>query len=277
MAFSFTIFDPYLERVIALPNKKWCYFHGVTPAPLLEEFEPETAELCRKSMTQFSLLKAFDRLYANSNYTAVYLSQFIDDKKIEVYPPLFPTRRFAQSIYFDDDICRNDFLVVGRIVPHKQIEDALTVFAEIKKLYPDACLKIIGDAPNQRYNFYLQECVQRLDLSEAVSWCGKVSEDELYDYYVNAVGVINASKHEGFGIPVLEAMFFGLVPIVKTGNAMEEVVEKYGVLFDDALHISISDLSLKKDLRLEMHEYAKRKAEHSLQLVSDLSKQVKIV
>jgi glycosyltransferase involved in cell wall biosynthesis len=37
--------------------------------------------------------------------------------------------------------------------------------------------------------------------------------------------------HEGYGIPVLEAMHYGVFPIVRGGNAMEEVVGDQGQVF----------------------------------------------
>jgi len=227
---SYSIYDPYLDRIIALPNRKICYFHGVTPPELLEEFEPITAELCRKSQEQFAKLSQFDIVIANSNYIANDLSKYISDKKIEVSPPVFATRQFAiQPKWREKD--PGLFVVVGRIVPHKKIEDALVIFAKAREQMPDAKMIIIGDAPNVQYNDFLQHEIDRLNVRNSVSILGKVDDDTLRQTYLRATYLINASMHEGYGIPVLEAMHYGVFPIVRGGNAMEEIVGDQGKVF----------------------------------------------
>lgn len=242
---SYSIYDLYLERIIALPNRKVCYFHGVTPPELLEEFEPITAELCRKSITQFSLLKAFDVLIANSHYTASMLQTYVGDKIIEVAPPVFATRQLASV----PEIVEKDpnlFLVVGRVVSHKKIEDALTIFAHALTQLPSAQMLIIGEAPNHVYNEFLARETERLGLNTQVTFVGKVDDDALRAYYQKASFLINASLHEGYGIPVLEAMHYGLYPIVRGGNAMEEVVGDAGHIFDDAATLDIDAIASYK-------------------------------
>lgn len=227
---SYSIFDPYLDRIIALPNRKICYFHGVTPPELLEEFEPITAELCRKSQEQFVKIANFDTIIANSHYIAKDLSRYIGNIKIEVSPPVFATRQFSTIA----QRCEKDqgfFVVVGRIVPHKKIEDALVIFAKAKEQIPDAKMIIIGDAPNAIYNDFLRKEINRLNLGDSVSMVGKVDDDTLRQTYLKATYLINASMHEGYGIPVLEAMHYGIFPIVRGSNAMEEILVGKGQVF----------------------------------------------
>lgn len=227
---SYSIYDPYLDRIIVLPNKKICYFHGVTPPELLEEFEPITAELCRKSQEQFSKLSQFDTIIANSYYIANDLSRYIGNKKIEVSPPVFATRQFAtQPQLYEKD--PGLFVVVGRIVPHKKVEDALAIFVKAKVQIPNARMLIIGDAPNMVYNNFLCDEIDRLNVRDSVSILGKVHDDLLQQYYLKATYLINASMHEGYGIPVLEAMRYGVFPIIRGGNAMEEIVGNQGHVF----------------------------------------------
>lgn len=238
---SYSIYDPYLDRIIALPNRKICYFHGVTPPELLEEFEPITAELCRKSQEQFGKLAQFDTVIANSHYIANDLSRYIGEKKIEVSPPVFATRQFAtQPQWGEKD--PGLFVVVGRIVPHKKIEDALVIFAKAREQIADAKMIIIGDAPNAIYNDFLRNEVYKLNVGDSVSIVGKVDDDTLRQTYLKATYLINASMHEGYGIPVLEAMHYGVFPIVRAGNAMEEVVGEYGTVFHTASEFGYSHI-----------------------------------
>lgn len=238
---SYSIYDKYLEKILELSNKKVCYFHGVTPAELLEEFEPITAELCRKSVEQFPLLNKFDKVVANSAFIANDLKKYIE-KDIDVLPPVFPSRfLFNKKI---EEVQKNkDFLVVGRVVPHKKVENAIKLFIKIKEVIPEANLIIIGSMPNHVYNEFLYTEVKKYDLSSSVEFKGVVSDDELDKFYKYSYGFINASLHEGFCIPVLEALYYGLNIFVQEGHAAEELISSS---FNPVDFLSIDKLDLNK-------------------------------
>jgi glycosyltransferase involved in cell wall biosynthesis len=241
---SYSIYDKYLERILELPNKKVCYFHGVTPAHLLEEFEPITAELCRKSVEQFPLLNKFDKVIANSVFIANDLKRCIE-KDIDVLPPVFPSRfLFNKKIGIVQK--NKDFLVVGRVVPHKKVENAIKLFIKIKEIIPDANLKIIGSMPNSVYNEFLYDEVKKSNLSDCIQFKGVVSDNELDNLYKYSYGYINASLHEGFCIPVLEAMYYGLDIFIQEGHAAEELTNSSFKAID---FLSIDKLDLNKLLK----------------------------
>ena len=59
-----------------------------------------------------------------------------------------------------------------------------------------------------------------------------VEEDELLDLYRRATVYVQASRHEGFGVSVAEAMLAGCVPVVTRAGALPEVVGDTGVQVD---------------------------------------------
>jgi glycosyltransferase involved in cell wall biosynthesis len=241
---SYSIYDKYLEQILELSNKKICYFHGVTPAHLLEEFEPITAELCRKSVEQFPLLDKFDKVIANSKFIANELERFINNE-VSVLPPIFPSR----YIFNDNKNIKNKnkiFLVVGRVVPHKKVENSIKLFIKIKEFMPEARLKIIGSMPNHIYNEFLKTEVNKYSLNDCIEFCGVISDEELKEYYTNSFGFLNASLHEGFSIPVLEALYYGLNIFVQKGHAAEELINSS---FDAIDFLSIDKLDLNKLLK----------------------------
>jgi len=65
-----------------------------------------------------------------------------------------------------------------------------------------------------------------------VEFTGWVSDDELHDLYRRAGVYVQASRHEGFGLAVAEAMLAGCVPVVTNVTAMPEVVGDAGVLIE---------------------------------------------
>ena len=116
----------------------------------------------------------------------------------------------------------------------KKVEDAITVLEKLQEFVPSATLTIVGDAPNALYSKSLLDKVQALGLvSESVVFTGKVSDSDLHQYYCNSDLFITMSEHEGFGIPVLEAIYFGLPVIVKSGSAAEKMVGDFGIIIQD--------------------------------------------
>ena len=234
---SYTIYDLYLDEILSLSNKKICYFHGVTPPELLEEFEPITAELCRKSQEQFPLLAQFDLLIANSEFITDDLRRYVGvDKSIMVVPPVFNTRFLFQEECSEKkaDSSSLNILYVGRVVPHKKVEDAIVVLSELQNYFTTVTLTVVGDTPNALYQQSLEEKVLSLELpDDSVVFTGKVDDRQLYEYYCTSDLFITMSEHEGFGIPVLEAIYFGMPVVLKGGNAAEEVAGEFGLVVDD--------------------------------------------
>lgn len=246
---SYSIYDPYLGQILALPNKKICYFHGVTPPELLEEYEPVTAELCRKSQEQFPLLAQFDVLMANSEFIANDLRKYVGaDREIKVVPPVFNTRFLFQEKCPDraDNNENLTFLYVGRVVPHKKVEDAIGIVKQLQENHPNIKLNIVGDTPNHTYLEALNDTIRNLDLIDQVSFMGKVDDKQLHRFYCESDVFITMSEHEGFCIPVLEAIYFGIPVVLRGGNAAEEVAGEYGIVVNNKSIASVTAMIKNK-------------------------------
>ena len=75
-----------------------------------------------------------------------------------------------------------------------------------KFVRPQSRLLLVGDHRGfERYFDRLQELVRELRVDEVV-FTGQVDDDELYAYYRLADVFLCLSEHEGFGVPLLEAM-----------------------------------------------------------------------
>jgi glycosyltransferase involved in cell wall biosynthesis len=66
--------------------------------------------------------------------------------------------------------------------------------------------------------------------ADNVTFTGWLSEEQLLDRYRQAAAYVQASRHEGFGLAVAEAMLAGCIPVVMDVTAMPEVVGDTGVL-----------------------------------------------
>ncbi len=109
-----------------------------------------------------------------------------------------------------------DILFVGRIVPSKAQHELVKALWAYRRLYdPKARLHLVGGTSSFAYTKALQEFVDDLGLSAAVRLPGEVSDAALAAYFGAADVYLSLSAHEGFGVPLVEAMVAG-VPVVHT-------------------------------------------------------------
>ena len=221
---SYSIHDPCLDRLLALPQRKACYFHGVTPPELLREHEPVTADLCARSALQFPLLARFDLLLFNSEYNRRDLSAYIDTSQGVVIPPISPNFKiFSRPQAHRFDAGDPVILVLGRVVPHKRIEQAIELTAMLHKQGCMARLEVVGPCSNDGYRAHLSQIIEAQGLNAHVQMRGMVDEATLQDCYARASVLLSTSEHEGFCVPVLEAMHLGVPVVVRQGTAAIEV------------------------------------------------------
>lgn len=74
-----------------------------------------------------------------------------------------------------------------------------------------------------------------------VEYTGWVSDEDLHGLYRSAAVYVQASRHEGFGLAVAEAMLAGCVPVVMDVTAMPEVVGDAGILIGSQAPETIAD------------------------------------
>ncbi|MFM0190652.1 glycosyltransferase [Paraburkholderia nemoris] len=270
---SYSIVDPYLDRLRTLPCKKICYFHGVTPPELLREFEPVTADLCAASILQFPDLKSFDSIVANSAFTASSLPPEVNTSSLRVIPPVFGDMPAFQApkIQRSASTPTNNILTIGRVVPHKRIEDAIDIVAALRASGIDVSLSVVGSATNLPYVQFLVARAAEHGLSEHFTLAGAVDNDTLIANFRRASALISVSAHEGFCVPILEAMHMGLASFAREGTAGAEVcVPAARLPLDNATAAqSISRFLTESDMLDDLVSAGSKRAAEILQNTSD--------
>ena len=118
-----------------------------------------------------------------------------------------------------------DILFVGRVVPSKAQHDLVKALWTYRRLYdPKARLHVVGGTSSFSYQKALQEYVDELGLSEAVRLTGEVSDASLAAHYGAADVFLSLSAHEGFGVPLVEAMAAGVPVVARPAGAVAETV-----------------------------------------------------
>ena len=127
-----------------------------------------------------------------------------------------------------------DLLFVGKVSPHKAPHDLVKMLAVLRRLYdPAARLHLVGSPLGETYEPALRAFIDELGLTDAVNFAGSVSGAELEAYLQSADVFVCASDHEGFCVPLAEAMGHG-VPIVAYGvTAVPETVADAGLVLPD--------------------------------------------
>ena len=153
-----------------------------------------------------------------------------------------PTLR--EEIWQDANQEHPYLLMVGSAYPHKNHQAILSPWKKIRSEYPNLELHIVGEKDVFMKRLMDTVSHERLD---GIRFLGKVSDEALKDEYTQALALVFPSRHEGFGLPPLEALAYGIPVIAARASCLPEVLGERGATFfnpsdRDAIIQSIRDL-----------------------------------
>jgi glycosyltransferase involved in cell wall biosynthesis len=124
-------------------------------------------------------------------------------------------------------------LVVARVVPHKGVKEAVLTLSALRERQPKASLFVVGPLKGDpAYVAEVKQTIRKLGLEAHVHLCGRVSDRKLVEHYRKASALLSLSDHEGFCVPVVEAMR-ARTPVVALGaGAVPETLGRGGLLLD---------------------------------------------
>ena len=125
------------------------------------------------------------------------------------------------------------WLFVGRLAANKAQHDVVKAFAAYRRFHdPTAFLDLVGGSSSELYASALRRFIAELGLEGAVTIAGSVSSAELAAYYDAADVFVVLSEHEGFCVPILEAMQHGVPVVAFAAAAVPETVNGAGLVLD---------------------------------------------
>jgi glycosyltransferase XagB len=113
------------------------------------------------------------------------------------------------------------FLYLGRLKEYKNIDVAIKAFSEVLKEQPNAKFSIVGSGEYERN---LKSLVERLGISESVSFMGRVTESQKAILFAQSWAMLQPSQIEGWGITVIEANALGTPVIASQVNGLRDSV-----------------------------------------------------
>jgi glycosyltransferase involved in cell wall biosynthesis len=237
--FHFAIGSGAGRLVFSLPGRLVVRYHNITPPEFFAGFLPHLARQCHQGRVEL-------RAFAPRTELALGVSEF-NRRELEasgfrrtgVLPiPLdldgfavAPSSAVVRRLFADG---RTNVLYVGRIIPNKKIEDLLRAFALYQRAYdPGSRLLLVGDHWGyERYLFHVQAMARSLGAQDVV-FTGQAEDEDLRGYYSVASAYVSLSEHEGFCVPLLEAMAAGVPAVAYDAGAVAETLAGAGLLLRD--------------------------------------------
>ena len=156
-------------------------------------------------------------------------------------------------------------LYVGRLERKKNIPALVEAFGRIKMENKDFHYKLVlvGDAD---YGYDEIKClIEEYNLDSEVFLPGWVKESDLPYIYNGATSFIFPSRHEGFGIPVLQALACGVPVAASYITPLREVAGRAALYFDpydvDSISKTIQRVTMDKKIREEMTSKGKERVQ----------------
>lgn len=245
--FHFAPGSPAGALALAAPDRLGVVFHNVTPPELLAAFDPALARRHDAGRAELGRLAARARLaIAHSEFSRRDLEASGFGPRARVVPFAVDLREAAPAApvlrrLLSDG--RANVLSVGRLAPNKRLEDVIRAFAALRqRLGRRSRLVLAGDT--RGFPAYVQRLVSlasELRLEDVV-FTGHLSAAELEACYATAGVYLGLSEHEGFGVPLVEAMLREVPVVAFDAGAVAETLRGGGVLLRDKTPELVAEL-----------------------------------
>ncbi len=288
LIYHHSIYNPNYRYFLQARGKRILVYHNITPAHFFRGWDTRQEMQCvlgREALN--ALVAAADFSLGVSDYNRQELVQAGALAEKTGILPIFLSNFDAHTA--DTTLLRRlrqgrttNWLTVGRVVPSKGIQDLIRLFGVYwHAINPDAVLYIVGSMGIPAYNNALFKLTKLLGISDNVVFTGRVSDVHLTTYYQAADLYVIASYHEGFCVPAVESMHFGIPVLSRKTTAASETLGDAGILFThlgyeavaEMAHLLVSDSKIRTQVVQKQKErllaFNSNKVENKLQQFID--------
>lgn len=237
--FHFALPSPMTEAFARLKGAKVLQYHNITPAAFFAPYDAGLFRLAALGRQELATLAGrVDLALGDSDFNRQELESLgfdrtgvmpiaVNTERITDAPP----RPALERILRDGLI---NILFVGRIVPNKKIEDHIRL-AEMYKRYIDSYYRFIFVGRYDglpRYYAQIRALIAQYEMLPDRFWfTGPVPDDDLAAFYRWSDAYVSLSEHEGFCVPLVEAMAADVPVVAYAAGAVPETLGGAGLLF----------------------------------------------
>lgn len=237
--FHFALPSPMTAAFASLPGARILQYHNITPAAFFAPYDAglfRLAALGRKELA--TLAGRVDLALGDSDFNRREL-EALGFERTSVMPIAVNTARITDAPRRPalERILRDgliNILFVGRIVPNKKIEDHIRL-AEMYKRYVDSYYRFIFVGRHDglpRYYAQVRALIAEYDMLPERFWfTGPVPDEDLAAFYRWSDVYVSLSEHEGFCVPLVEAMAADVPIVAYAAGAVPETLGGAGLLF----------------------------------------------
>ena len=237
--FHFALPSPMTEAFAGLQGARVLQYHNITPAHFFAPYDAGLFRLAALGRQELAtLVGRVDLALGDSEFNRQELEALgftptgvlpiaVNTERITAAP-----RRPALEKILSDGLI--NILFVGRIVPNKRIEDHIRL-AEVYKRYVDSYYRFVFVGRYDGLPRYYAQVRALIDeykmLPDRFWFTGPVPDDDLAAFYRWADVYVSLSEHEGFCVPLIEAMAADVPVLAYAAGAVPETLGGAGVLF----------------------------------------------
>lgn len=227
LLYHYATSSPELNAVLATPARRVLVYQNPTPPEWFERVSAANAERARGVIQDLPRIAADFEVAVTLSHFSLRALDGLSFARRAVWPPAVEApqgwERRPEPAYV---------LGVGRIVPNKRWEVLIRAMAALRRTHPQVRCELLGNPEEMEpYAEALAGLAARLDSGTTLR--GKVPDAELDRAYATCTVMAFPSAHEGFGVPLAEAMVRGVPIVASRHTAVAEVAEGAGILCSD--------------------------------------------
>jgi glycosyltransferase involved in cell wall biosynthesis len=205
-------------------------YHNITPPAYFRDTNPRVAARLVQGREQLAMLVPRVELCAGVSRFNVEEMRLLGARRTAVVPPVANVEHLHPRPSQPGQPPL--LLFVSRVAPNKRHDDLIRVLAALRATaQPDARLAIVGRfTDTEDYVASLHALAADLGIDGAVDWTGRLGNQQVGDLYARASVFVSASEHEGFSVPLLEAMAFDLPVVAYAAGAVPDTLDGAGLL-----------------------------------------------
>lgn len=245
--YHFASQDDYVEVIKKMPCKLILRYHNITPPKFFHGYDDNAEKVTSAGLEQVkSLRDRVDYGMIVSEFNKRDLIGMGYKCPMNIVPILIPFKDYDRKP--NEDVLNKyadgvtNILFVGRMAPNKKVEDVIISYACYKKKYnANSRLFLVGNfSQEDKYYQYLESVIKK-EMVEDVIFPGHIGFDEILSYYKIADVFLCMSEHEGFCVPLIEAMKFSVPIVAYDSSAIPDTLAGGGILVEDKSYDNVAE------------------------------------